>query len=148
MSEHRIALHWSRNGGPFERGNYSPDHLIRYAGGQTLQGSPSSAFGGNDAHADPEQLLLSSLSACHMLTFLAVAANRGYVIDSYNDDAMAVLDKNAEGRIAVIKAILAPKVVFSGDKKPDADEYAKLHERAHVGCFIANSIKTAVEFRL
>ena len=148
MSEHRIGLEWSRNGGPFERGNYSPGHLIHFAGGQTLQGAPSLAYGGDDAHADPEQLLLSALSACHMLTFLAIAANRSYVIDSYRDDAVAILDKNAEGKMAVARAILAPKVVFSGDNKPTADEYAKLHERAHAGCFIAHSVKTVVEFRL
>ena len=99
-------------------------------------------------HADPEQLLLSALSACHMLTFLAVAANRSYVVDSYRDDAVAMLDRNAEGKMAVARAILAPKVVFSGDNKPTADEYAKLHERAHAGCFIAHSVKTAVELRL
>lgn len=148
MSEHRIGLEWSRNGGPFARGNYSADHLIRYAGGQTLHGSPATTFGGNDAYADPEQLLLSALSACHMLTFLAVAANRGYVIDSYHDEAAALLDTNADGKKAVVKAILAPKVVFSGDKQPNADEYAKLHERAHAACFIANSVKTTVELRL
>jgi organic hydroperoxide reductase OsmC/OhrA len=147
MSEHRVSIEWSRNGGPFARGNYSPDHLIRYAGGQTLHGSPSSTYAGNDAYADPEQLLLSALSACHMLTFLAVAANRGYVIDSYADDAIALLDKNAEGKFAVVSAILAPKVEFSGEKRPTADEYAKLHERAHQGCFIANSVKTIVEVK-
>jgi organic hydroperoxide reductase OsmC/OhrA len=148
MSEHRIGLEWSRSGGPFARGNYSPSHLIHYAGGQTLHGSPASAFGGNDAYADPEQLLLSALSACHMLTFLAVAANRSYVVDSYNDEAVALLDKNADGKMAVVKAILAPKVVFSGDKQPSADEYAKLHERAHAACFIANSVKTVVELKI
>ena len=148
MSEHRIGLEWSRNGGPFARGNYSPDHLIRYAGGQTLHGSPSSSYMGNDAYADPEQLLLSSLSACHMLTFLAVCANRGYIVDSYHDDAVATLDRNAEGRMAVVKAILAPKVAFSADKQPSADEYAKLHERAHQACFIANSVKTQVEVKI
>ncbi len=148
MSEHRIGLQWSRNGGPFARGNYSPDHVIRYAGGQTLHGSPAKAFGGNEAYADPEQLLLSALSACHMLTFLAVAANRGYVVDSYSDDAVALLEKNADGKMAVAKAILAPKVVFSADKQPSTEEYAKLHERAHTGCFIANSVKTTVELRL
>ena len=148
MSEHRIGLQWSRNGGPFARGNYSPDHAIRYAGGQTLHGSPAKVYGGNEAYADPEQLLLSALSACHMLTFLAVAANRGYVVDSYSDEAEAMLDKNAEGKMAVTKAILAPKVVFSSDKQPSAEEYAKLHERAHTACFIANSVKTTVELRL
>jgi organic hydroperoxide reductase OsmC/OhrA len=148
MSEHRIGLEWSRNGGPFARGNYSPDHLIRYSGGQTLHGSPSSTFGGNDAYADPEQLLLSALSACHMLTFLAVVANRGYVVDSYHDAAVAVLDKNADGKMAVVKAILAPKVVFSGDKQPSGDEYKTLHARAHAACFIANSVKTTVELQI
>ncbi len=148
MSEHRIDLEWSRNGGPFARGNYSPDHLIHYAGGQTLHGSPASGYGGNDAYADPEQLLLSALSACHMLTFLAVAANRGYVIDSYHDDAVATLDKNADGKMAVVKAVLAPKVVFSGEKQPNADEYKTLHDRAHAACFIANSVKTVVELQL
>ncbi|MGA9334564.1 MAG: OsmC family protein [Rudaea sp.] len=148
MAEHRITLEWSRNGGPFERGNYSPDHLIRYEGGQTLHGSPSSEYGGNDAHADPEQLLVSALSACHMLTFLAVAANRGYVIDTYTDSAQAILGKNVDGKIAVVKAVLAPKVAFSGDKSPNADEYAQLHQRAHSACFIANSVKTEVELKL
>ena len=148
MSEHRISLEWSRNGGAFARGNYSPDHLIRYAGGQTLHGSPSSSYMGNDAYADPEQLLLSALSACHMLTFLAVCANRGYVVDSYVDDAVAVLDRNADGKMAVVKATIAPKVTFSGDKQPASDEYAKLHERAHQACFIANSVKTQVEVKL
>lgn len=146
-SEHRIDLEWARNGGPFARGNYSPQHLIRYAGGETLQGSPSTDYGGDDAHADPEQLLLSALSACHMLTFLAVAANRSFVVDSYADSAVAILDKNPDGKMAVVKAILAPKVTFSGDKQPSAEEYAKLHERAHAACFIANSVKTVVEVK-
>jgi len=146
-SEHRIDLEWARSGGPFERGNYSPQHLIRYAGGETLRGSPSTEFGGDGAHADPEQLLLSALSACHMLTFLAVAANRSYVVDDYRDSAVAILDKNADGKMAVVKAILAPRVTFSGDKRPTAEEYAKLHERAHAACFIANSVKTVVEVK-
>lgn len=147
-SEHRIDLEWARNGGPFARNDYSPQHLIRYAGGETLQGSPSTDYGGDGAHADPEQLLLSALSSCHMLTFLAVAANRGYVVDSYVDAAVAILDKNADGKMAVVKAILAPKVTFSGAKQPNAEEYPKLHERAHAACFIANSVKTTVELSL
>lgn len=148
MAEHRIELEWSRNGGPFERGNYSPDHEIRYAGGQTLHGSPASEFGGNDAHADPEQLLASAVSACHMLTFLAVCANRAYVIDNYTDDAEAILGKNADGKMAVVKVVLAPKVEFSGEKRPNPEEYAQLHQRAHSACFIANSITSEVELKL
>lgn len=147
MSEHRINLQWSRNGGPFARGNYASKHEIRYSGGQTAQVGPSPDLGGDPASVDPEQMLLSALSSCHMLTFLAVAANRGYVIDTYDDDAVAVLGKNADGKTAVVQATLAPRVTFSGDKRPTADEYAKLHERAHAACFIANSVKTVVDVR-
>ena len=144
MSEHRISLQWSRDGGPFERGNYAKVHEIRYAGGETLRASPSPQYGGDDAHADPEQLLLSALSSCHMLTFLAVAANRGYVIERYDDDAVAMLGKNAEGQTVLTEATLAPSVAFSAAKVPTAAEFAQLHERAHAGCFIANSVKTVV----
>ena len=147
MSDHRIALDWSRNGGAFARGNYSPDHVIRYSGGQTVRGS-AAALGGAGDYADPEQLLLSALSSCHMLTFLAVCANRGYVVDSYHDEATALLDKNPEGKTAVIKAILSPKVTFAGDTRPSAEDYAKLHERAHAACFIANSVKTQVDVKI
>ena len=147
MSEHRIGLDWLRNGGAFARGNYSPDHTIRYSGGQTVHGS-AAALGGAGDFADPEQLLLSALSSCHMLTFLAVCANRGYTIDSYHDDAVAELDKNAEGKTAVVKATLVPKVAFSGDKQPSPEEYAALHARAHAACFIANSVKTQVDVKI
>jgi organic hydroperoxide reductase OsmC/OhrA len=148
-SEHRIELNWSRDGGPFERGNYPRDHVVRFAGGQTLRNSAAAGvYGGNPAASNPEELLLAALSSCHMLTFLAVAANRGYVIDSYHDEAVALLDKNAEGRMAVVKAVLAPKVRFAGDRQPGAEDYAKLHERAHAACFIANSVKTTVELRI
>jgi organic hydroperoxide reductase OsmC/OhrA len=145
MSEHRIALQWSRDGGPFARGNYRSHHEIRYSGGQTLQVGPSPDLGGDPALADPEQMLLAALSSCHMLTFLAVAANRGYVIDDYSDDAVAVLGKGENGKTVVTQATLAPKVTFSADRRPTADEYAKLHERAHAACFIANSVKTRVD---
>lgn len=147
-SEHRIEIGWTRGDGPFARGNYAPQHTITYSGGQTLRGAPAPDFGGQPADVDPEQLLLSALSSCHMLTFLALCANRGYVVDSYRDAAVAVLDKNADGKMAVVKATLAPQVAFSGEKEPTPDEYAKLHERAHANCFIAASVKTAVDVRL
>ena len=149
MSEHRIALDWSRNGAPFERGNYPKTHIVRFDGGQTLRNSSAPGdYGGDASASNPEELLLSALSSCHMLTFLAVAANRGYVIDGYHDDATAELGKNADGKMAVVKATLVPKVTFSGDKRPNAEEYAALQARAHAACFIANSVKTQVELKL
>jgi organic hydroperoxide reductase OsmC/OhrA len=148
MSEHRIELNWSRLGGPFERGNYNRDHDVRFAGGQTIRNSAAPGeYAGNPDASNPEELLLAALSSCHMLTFLAVCANRGYVIDDYRDEAVAGLGKNADGKIAVTRAMLSPQVTFSGEKRPSAEDFSRLHERAHAACFIANSIKSEVVLR-
>lgn len=148
MSEHSIDLAWSRNGGAFERGNYVREHDIRFEGGQSVRNSAAGDYGGDTTASNPEELLIAALSSCHMLTFLAVAANRGYVIDSYDDHATGVLEKNAEGKMAVTRVTLAPKVSFSADKQPSPEEYAKMQERAGAACFIANSVKTVVELKL
>lgn len=148
MSEHQITLSWSRNSGSFERGNYVREHAVRFAGGQTLENSAAGDFGGAGHASNPEELLAAALSSCHMLTFLAVAANRGYVIDTYEDSATARLEKNSEGQMAVTHVTLAPKVRFGGDKQPSPEDYRKLHERAHHACFIANSVKSEVELVL
>jgi organic hydroperoxide reductase OsmC/OhrA len=148
MSEHSIQLQWQRGDAAFERNHYPREHELRFPGGQGLRGSADPAYGGDAGASNPEELLLAALSSCHMLTFLAVAANRGYVIDRYEDQASAVLEKNAEGKMAVTRAVLAPRVAFGGDKQPSPEDYAALHQRAHAACFIANSIKTTVDLRL
>jgi organic hydroperoxide reductase OsmC/OhrA len=145
MKEHRVQLVWDRSGGPFERGNYVRDHRLKFDGGQQLGASAAADYGGNATLADPEQLLVSALSSCHLLTLLAVAANRGYVIDRYEDDAIALLGKNAEGQTAVIEAVLRPRIHFAGERVPDVEELQRLHERAHKACFIANSVRTEVK---
>jgi organic hydroperoxide reductase OsmC/OhrA len=144
MSEHRIHLVWSRDGAPFERNNYRREHRVVYPGGQAIDASAAPGYGGLESHVDPEQQLLGALSSCHMLTFLAVAANRGYVVDHYADDAVAELGRNAEGQTAVTTATLRPRIRFAGDNVPGAEDLAKLHERAHRACFVANSVRTAV----
>ena len=79
-----------------------------------------------------------------MLTFLAVAANRKLTLDLYEDDAVAELGKSAEGKMFVSRVTLRPRVRFSGDNAPSREDIAKLHERAHSACFIANSVKSEV----
>ena len=118
MSLHTIRLSWSRGDAPFERNNYSRDHSVLFQGGQRLAASSAADYGGNPAHADPEQLLLSALSSCHMLTFLAVAANRGYVVESYVDAAEAELGKDAEGRTAVGNELMRLRTRYPSLKMP------------------------------
>jgi len=144
MGDHRISLRWERGDAGFARGSYVADHRIGFLGGQQLMGSSAPEHGGNAAHADPEQLLAAALASCHMLTFLAVAANRGFVLDSYEDTAVATLGKDADGRTAVTRIVLQPRIRFAAARVPDAAELRGLHERAHRACFIGNSIRSEV----
>jgi organic hydroperoxide reductase OsmC/OhrA len=79
-----------------------------------------------------------------MLTFLAIACKQKFVLDEYVDDAVGHMEKNAEGRLAITKVMLRPKLKWAGDKTPSADELDKMHHAAHENCFIANSVKTEV----
>ncbi len=143
MDEHRVTLTWARDGA-FERGNYRTSHELGFEGGQKLGASAAASYGGDPALADPEQMLAAALSSCHMLTFLAVAANRRLVVERYEDDASAVLGKNADGRTFVTRVTLRPRIRFGGEPVPGHEDIAKLHERAHQACFIANSVRTEV----
>jgi organic hydroperoxide reductase OsmC/OhrA len=144
MAEHHTNVSWRRYGGPFARNDFSRDHTATFEGGQVLDVSAAADYGGNAAFADPEQMLLAALSSCHMLTFLSVAANRGFVVEAYDDDASCSLGKDEAGHTMVAIATLRPSVRFAADKTPSAEDFAVLHERAHRACFIANSVVTPV----
>ncbi|MNI87989.1 OsmC-like protein [compost metagenome] len=103
---------------------------------------------GSPEKADPEQLLVSALASCHMLYFLAICEGQGYVVSSYSDSAKGFVNKRAEGGFWVSQIVLRPKVEFSSAKQPDRQTLERLHHRAHKGCFIANSIKTAVAIEI
>jgi len=144
MSEHTARLSWSRHGHDFTYEAYSRDHTLEFENGQRCLASSAPAFVGNPDALNPETLLVGSLSSCHMLTFLAVCAKRGYVVEEYEDAASGLLDKNAEGKMTITRITLRPKVQFSGSKQPDTVELAKLHERAHANCFIGSTIRAEV----
>ena len=95
------------------------------------------------AGVDPEEAFIASLSSCHMLFFLDFARRDGLTIDSYVDEAKGVLEKGADGRMAMTLVTLRPKVEWGGEA-PDAAKVADLHHRAHEACFIANSVTTEV----
>ena len=92
---------------------------------------------------DPEEMLVGSLSQCHMLTFLHKAREAGFVVASYRDDAEGLMEQVAPGRMAVTKVWLRPQIRYEG-KAPSAAEAEHLHHAAHEDCFIANSVKTEV----
>jgi organic hydroperoxide reductase OsmC/OhrA len=149
VGEYRCKVTWSRGGADFTGMKYSRAHRWAFDGGVDVLASASphvvpAPF--SDASAvDPEEAFVAALSSCHMLTFLWLAARRGFTIDSYEDDAVGRMGKNAAGRDAVTHVTLRPAIAFSGSRKPSPEELAALHHEAHEQCYIANSVTTAVE---
>ena len=147
-TEYGAEIVWSRNGQDFASNRYSRRHVMRFDGGAEVAGSSSPhsvPLPMSDASAvDPEEMFVASLSSCHMLWFLSIAAARKFSVDSYVDDASGVMAKNAEGKTVVTVVTLRPSVVFSGDLVPTVEQIHALHHKAHAECFIANSVKTEV----
>jgi organic hydroperoxide reductase OsmC/OhrA len=144
MSEHKAKVVWNRDGKDFTYKTYSRDHKW-LANGNEIPASATPQYLGNPNRVDPEAALVSALSSCHMLTFLAVAAGKGFVVESYEDEAVGHLEKNASGKMAITRVELHPKIVFGGAKQPNAADLDALHEKAHKECFIANSVTTDVK---
>ena len=147
--QYGVEVLWQRAANEaFSDSRYSRRHLLRFDGGAEVAGSssPSSVpLPMSDASAvDPEEAFVASLSACHMLWFLSLAARAGHVVDRYRDAAVGVMTKNDAGRLWMSTVTLHPEVRFSGAQQPDADEVQRLHHRAHDECFIANSVKSEV----
>jgi organic hydroperoxide reductase OsmC/OhrA len=101
--------------------------------------SSAPGYKGDPGKGDPEDMLVASLSSCHMLSFLAIAAKKKVIVDSYQDDAVGFLE-NEGGKLWMTRVILRPKVTSSAD----AATLAEIHHLAHQACFIANSVKTEV----
>lgn len=145
MSESFVAcVRWQRTSADFQYESYNRAHDVAFGSGTVIKASSAPAYRGEPDRVNPEEQFVGALSSCHMLTFLAIAAKKRFVVDAYDDDASGVLDKNAEGRLAMTSVTLRPKVVFGGDRHPTDDELAAMHETAHQGCFIAQSVKTDV----
>jgi organic hydroperoxide reductase OsmC/OhrA len=148
MSEHRATIRWQRTSPDFLKGKYSREHTWSFDGGLTLPASPSPSVvpapWSNPAHVDPEEAFVASVSSCHMLTFLFVAARQGFQVDRYDDEAVGVMTKNEKAVPWLSLVTLHPQIAYSGEKLPTPADEERLHHLAHEQCFIANSIKTRV----
>ena len=144
MSEHKVSLKWKRGDTEFSYQKYPRDHVWSFDGGHTMTATAAPAYLGNPANVDPEEAFVASLSSCHMLTFLAIVCRQKFVLDTYEDEAVGYMEKNAEGKMAITRVELRPKIAWVGDRQPSAEELDKMHHAAHDNCFIANSVKTEV----
>jgi organic hydroperoxide reductase OsmC/OhrA len=148
LSDYFATVEWRRNGAVFSDNRYSRAHVWRFDGGLTVPGSSSPhvvrAPYSDPAAVDPEEAFVASVSSCHMLWFLVLAVKAGLVVDSYTDEAVGVMEKNAQGKLAITRISLRPRIEFSGTKVPSAAELDALHHKAHEECFIANSVRTEI----
>lgn len=142
------TVRWQRGDQVFTDNKYSRAHDLLFDGGAVVRGSSSPLVVrppfSDPAAVDPEKALVAALSACHMLFFLAFAGKGGFRIDCYEDAAIGEMTKNAAGKIYMSKVTLSPRIVFSGDRRPTAEEIAAMHHKSHEECYIANSVKSDV----
>jgi organic hydroperoxide reductase OsmC/OhrA len=147
VSKYTATVLWERAPGEaFTDVRFSRGHSWSFDGGITLRASASPHVVprfSDPAGVDPEEAFVASLSSCHMLTFLYLAAKRGLVINRYQDAAEGVMTKNEQGRFWVSEVTLHPRIDWEGDA-PDAAAQEELHHLAHEECFIANSVRTDV----
>lgn len=148
MSAYTVTVEWLRGSQRFVDKRYSRAHLWKFDGGSEVRASSSPhvvPLPFSDANAvDPEEAFVASLSSCHMLFFLSIAANAGFCVDRYIDEAEGILEKDASQRLSMTRVTLRPRVIFSGSPAPSEDEIRRMHHQAHEECFIANSVKTEV----
>jgi organic hydroperoxide reductase OsmC/OhrA len=146
--DYTATVRWVRGEGSFTEGRYSREHVWVFDGGTEVPASPSPGnvpgpYSRADA-VDPEEALVAALSSCHMLFFLALAGKRGFVVDSYEDHALGVMTRNERGKLFISRVTLDPRITWSDDKCPSADDVAELHRRSHEECYLANSVKADV----
>ncbi|HMO14450.1 MAG TPA: OsmC family protein [Pirellulaceae bacterium] len=147
MIEINTTITWQRNNEKFIDGRYSRAHTWNFDGGFTVPASSSPHVVpipySVESAVDPEEAFVASLSSCHMLWFLSIAAKRGFVLDSYHDSAVGEMSKNEDGKLFVSVVRLRPCIGWNGDA-PDGSQILAMHEEAHASCFIANSVLTTI----
>lgn len=148
MPQYTAQVLWLRGEQDFLNNRYSRRHVLRFDGGVEVAGSSSPHIVplpmSEVAAVDPEETFVSSLSSCHMLWFLSIAAQHAFCVDRYFDAAIGTMEKNFEGKMAMSVVTLKPEVRFSGDRAPTREQIDNLHHEAHKACFIANSVKTEI----
>lgn len=137
-AKHKAIIHWEKH----QDGNES--YSWSFDSGVVIHNA-SQATIAQQGMVDPESAFVASVASCQMLSLLAAAAKQGFVVSQYHDEAVGVLEVNAENRIAVTRILLQPQILFTGADTPNDSQLAELLETASRNCFIANSIKTQVQ---
>lgn len=126
---------------PFDYDHYNRATTLEFAGGARIDASSPSVYKGDDRRANPETLMLGSLMQCHFLTFMSIAAKSRLPVAEYSDRASGRLAMK-DGKMRYVEVTLRPRVRFADPA--NAVRLAALHEKAHVHCFMSNSVNFPV----
>ncbi len=147
MAAHDAVIEWKMGEGDFVAGRYSRAHTLSFDGGAVVAASASPSVvrapWSDPTGVDPEEMLVAALSSCHMLWFLDVAHHAGFAVSHYRDEARGIMGKDTEGRTYMARTVLRPAVQFAGSA-PAPQALKALHHKAHMECFIANSVRGEV----
>ena len=141
---YEIQVDWTGNNGEGTKSykGYRRDHTIQSAGKPEIAGSSDPSFRGDPSRYNPEELLVASLSACHMLWYLHLCAVHQVLVEDYRDTASGVMEENNDGSGEFVKVVLKPVVKISSGS--DRAKALSLHHDAHHFCFIARSVNFSV----
>lgn len=143
LHEYRVEIEWTGNRGTGTSGyrEYGRQLLIRTEGKAELEGSADRAFHGDADRWNPEELLVTALAQCHMLSYLHMAVRAGVVVTAYTDDAVGTMRQEGLGG-AFAEVLLRPRVTVADASMVEAARAA--HAEARKVCFIANSVNFPV----
>ena len=137
-AKHKVVIHWEKQADGQEAYSWTFDNGL-------VIHNASHATVAHHGMTDPESAFVASVASCHMLSFMAMAVKRGLQVTRYRDEAVGVLEMNNENRIAVTRILLQPRIRFDAANQPTEQELSELHKAASHHCFIANSVKTAIQ---
>lgn len=147
MSTYMINLAWERSTIDNDTKSYNQNHRILFPCGSILDLTSPEEFYGDAGLANPEQLLIASVSSCFLLCFLSIAANRGFIVTAYVDQATGELEKIDKGHWVMSEIIIQPVITFQKDNEPDLLQLREILGKAYSQCFIIRSLKTKVTIK-
>jgi organic hydroperoxide reductase OsmC/OhrA len=133
---YEARLEWHTGAEGVAAGN----HRVEFAGRPAVEVSAAPQYRGDPTRPNPEELFVASLASCQLLTYLALARGAGVTVRRYEDHAVGTL-AIADRKMRMMDVLLRPRITIAGS---DRDKARALVEKAHDGCFIANSVACAV----
>ena len=145
IHHYKIIIHWTGNKGTgtSHYKDYERSHTISAENKITIEASSDPAFRGDKTKYNPEEMLLSSLSSCHMLWYLHFCSQAGIIVTDYTDEATGIMNETANGSGHFKEATLHPVITVTEESM--IERAKELHHKANEYCFIANSVNFPIK---